>query len=210
MPPYKHYSDGTLIRYGQPETWKDKKNTRFDWERWGGVKSVPIAKTSRAPGASSRERGLDGKTDSRPPDTGKDLLGTKRGLGRMEQQTAYPKYISGCPWQESSCWLDTSLQLFWITSERNYESLFKPIFAPLPSNSFLSKLANSADLRIENIDGGTFFDGGCPLLRMQRNGLRKLLVESKQTSVSTMTSYEALFVSPRLINSRLEPLLMLF
>jgi hypothetical protein len=168
------------VRYGRQEEWKYQKSQ-------GASKSWNFSSGSRG------SAGLNGKTDSRPPDTSSSLL---RAPKRTRTVSA-PKYFAGCPWDNMSCWLDTSLQLFWVTAERDYESSLEPLFLTLPQTSFLSKLANSIRIRssIDTTSGTAFFEGGCKLLRMQRDGLRRLLVESKQTTVKSMSSMEQMFVS---------------
>ncbi|KAJ6623168.1 hypothetical protein B0H10DRAFT_825258 [Mycena sp. CBHHK59/15] len=166
---------GVLTRYGKQEPWKETAHA------FGRTKLNRPATQS----------GFNGKTDSRPPDTSKSLLGSKRK--RTPEKPL--KFMAGCPWVDMSCWLDTSLQLFWMTAERDYSSCFKRLFSDLPTTSFLSKLANSVSIRFNNVDLYQHYgDGGCALLRMQRDGIRRLLFESERAPfVRSMTASQTLF-----------------
>lgn len=175
---YDWIPDGTSTRYGKPEPWKDT--------------AAVIGRTKVY--RTSEPRGLNGKTDSRPPDTSKGLLpGTPKKRKRASSSAA--RFMACCPWSNNSCWLDTSLQLIWMTAERDYDA-FEALFSNLPKDSFLAQLANSVKIHFQCGGLEEYHEGGCVLLRAQRDGLRKILVKSVQTPyVESISSYEMLFVS---------------
>lgn len=126
--------EGIPTRYGQAERWK------LTAERIG------CTKPSRAPEAAAKRRQ---KNDGRPPDTSKELLKSPRA-SPMKSKTVKPKSIKpktvkfatpvidkpiGMPsykWKASSCWLDTSLEILYITVSRNFDDFtrFMPSLGP--------------------------------------------------------------------------------
>jgi hypothetical protein len=109
-------SEGQLIRYGQPEPWKIIAN------------NIGRTKPSRA-GDTKRK-----KNDGRPPDTTKELLKPERSKKKSETQQLIkfktqpkpkPSNITlgpvSYPWKDNSCWLDTSLELIYVTLMRDFD-----------------------------------------------------------------------------------------
>lgn len=92
------------------------------------------SKLSRAPfntrGPRARKKGSDG----RPPDTKKELLGRRPSKATTRKKPLAPKklvYQRSYPWQDNSCWLDSSLKAIFAACSHDPEIL-RARFTPLP------------------------------------------------------------------------------
>ena len=74
------------------------------------------------------------KNDGRPPDTKDKLLHPLKNTNTVSK-FGPPSY----PWDVNSCWLDTSLELFFISVMRNFDD-FSSLFNSVPKNSGLYAL----------------------------------------------------------------------
>ncbi|KAF9030656.1 hypothetical protein BJ165DRAFT_1358700 [Panaeolus papilionaceus] len=112
--------EGTPIRYGDAEPWK--------------VIASHLGRTKKTRGepADSKKRK---RNDGRPPDTAKELLpkrprndGTKRrdaSKSKEAKPTKHPVPILLShpllyPWNQNSCWLDSSLQLLYVCLSKDW------------------------------------------------------------------------------------------
>lgn len=107
----------------------------------------------------------------------------------MANQTPATSRTPSYPWQENSCWLDTSLQLLFVALTHDF-SEFSEFAQEVAPGSPLQILHNIFEQRL-NPDSTTV--NVSEELRSHRNHLRRQLVEHQQAS--SLTSYEPLFVS---------------
>lgn len=172
--------DGIKKEYGDPEPWK---------------------KISRAIGRTKPQRDREThhkkskKSDGRPPDTSRQLLGKpkKTGDSSNTSTTAKSGHLPSYKWNRNSCWLDTALQLIYGVIKRDYYPSFQPLFANLSQEDRLWALVQAMDLWY-NIDNGSDRDirDSVALLSTQRDGFRKLL--KSQRIVAEPYESNSLFV----------------
>jgi len=165
-------------------------------------------KPTRAPDAADRRRK---KNDGRPPDTAKELLDPKKTekqdkqvqqvVNVLNKQTkkapaksdiniasAIPSY----PWQNNSCWLDTSLELLYTTVCYDFNE-FSQACQQLRSDSPLHSLHHIFHIR-QNLAQST--PNISTTLSKQRNYLRKRIVQAKEAK--GLSTFEPLFVSSKI------------
>lgn len=153
-------------------------------------------KPTRAPGASRQRRT---KNDGRPPDTIKELLlgkptkKQKKEVSKLKHvlqvKNLKPKGNPSYPWQNNSCWLDTSLELLHATVSHNFDE-FTYACKPLPPGSPLRFLYDMLQKR-QNLDPS--MPNISITLADQRNKLRSRIVKAKEAG--SLSSFEPLFVS---------------
>ncbi|KAF8075742.1 hypothetical protein FPV67DRAFT_1648897 [Lyophyllum atratum] len=126
---------GVPTHYGEKERWKMVGAT------------TGHTKPSRAETSTSKRRKVN---DGRPPDTKRVLLRQasqkkkssnrtrqkkgNTGDGDVEEQLQSVLGPASYPWTSNSCWLDTSLQLLYMTVVRHFEE-FSSVCQHLPSGS---------------------------------------------------------------------------
>jgi hypothetical protein len=94
------------------------------------------SKLSRAPFNTRGSRARKKVSDGRPPDTKKELLGRRPSKATTRKKPLAPKkvvYQRSYPWQNNSCWLDSSLTAIFAACSHDPESL-RARFTPLPEN----------------------------------------------------------------------------
>jgi hypothetical protein len=167
--------EGTLIRYGQSEPWKPI------------IQQIGRSKPSRAPKPEEKRRK---KNDGRPPDTSRELLGSKSPKTKSvsnERTTSAPSY----PWSNNSCFLDTSLELVFQTVMRDFQG-FSNRFAQQESETTLILLHRMLELRkLINVERGETKPS--TWLSIQRDNFREHL--KSRRIIESLHSYEPLFVS---------------
>jgi hypothetical protein len=170
------FLEGVPIRYGQPEPWK------------AIAQQIGRTKPSRAPKPETRKRKAN---DGRPPDTSRELLGSKRQ--KIELTPAFKtKPISlrpSYPWANNSCWLDTALELLFQTVMRDFRD-FSVRFEDMHMETSLHILFRVLEMRklVDEDD-----EGAADKLSQQRDNFRKHLQNKKL--VKSATSFESVFVS---------------
>jgi len=194
MIPNKVSIEGVPIRYGQPEPWK--------------VVAAQIGRTKPTRATQSQEKRRK-KNDGRPPDTIKDLVKpqTETKKKKIQQQLKFeaiaPKTktisltlgLPSYPWRNNSCWLDTSLELTFITMIRHF-SAFSACCEGLPTESGLRTIYESFEKRrlIKSDD-----EKCSATLGNQRDEIRTMLKEKKL--INDLDSVQPLFVSYALTNN---------
>jgi len=151
---------GAKVRYGQSEPWKKT--------------AIKIGRTK--PSRASRPEKK--KNDGRPPDTSKELLGKKKKKKPLktspspETDFGPPSY----PWVDNSCWLDSSLELLFVTVMRDFDD-FSSLFASVPTKSLLYQFYKVMDSRKclpEDASNEMVLKSN----RSDRDGFRRKLYES--------------------------------
>ncbi|KAH7907135.1 hypothetical protein BJ138DRAFT_1215655, partial [Hygrophoropsis aurantiaca] len=143
---------GIKTRYGMPEPWKAVR------DRIGRTKS------HRAPeGRINMTR-----NDGRPPDTSHQLL-RKKNLTAGDLAVSSDVTRAGYPWKNNSCWLDTSLELIYVTVAPNFLIDFSPRFHDVAHKHPLSDLHQVLDLRVNLVNDSSISN----ILEIQRDSLRK-------------------------------------
>jgi hypothetical protein len=177
---------GIKTRYGQPQPWQNN------------IATIGRSKPQRAPEARKRNYK---KSDGRPPDTSRQLLGKphrpKLKDDRMSEdleaeQMTRPSYC----WDCNSCWIDTSLELIFNTVNRDYFTSFEPRFAHIRQNEAMWPLCQAMDLRHTIQDDPLTAapqSNATSVLKTQRDGFRKHL--KSQRIVSQPYQFNSLFVS---------------
>jgi len=102
------------------------------------------------PGRTSRPEDKNKKkNDGRPPDTKEELLQAKKSKAvhpvkntKNVIEFGPPSY----PWDANSCWLDTSLELLFVSVMQNFEEL-SSLFNSVPKNSGLYSLYTTLNSR---------------------------------------------------------------
>jgi len=179
--------EGNLIRYGEPERWKKT------------AEKIGRTKPSRAPDSAARKRK---KNDGRPPDTKKELFKSSLSSSKSKKKVEFSDVESGqtspvghpsYPWQDNSCWLDTSLELLFIALTRNFDEFMNLV--PNLNQSSEHGLQYIAEGFVERRVLGTSPANGIVTKSLQhfRNGLRKALAAEKV--IKNITGAEALWVS---------------
>lgn len=94
------------------------------------------------PGRASRPEDKNRKkNDGRPPDTKDELLHPSKNTNTVSK-FGPPSY----PWDANSCWLDTSLELLFVSVMRNFDD-FSSLFNSVPKNSGLYALYTTLNSR---------------------------------------------------------------
>lgn len=126
----------TPLGHGRPERW-----VRM-------LEEHGRTKPSRAPDPPSRKRKLN---DGRPPDTKEELFQPKPKK-RQTNPGASNRLLEfgppGYPWKSNSCWLDTSLELLFVSAMRNFGDL-SACFATVPEDSLLYRFYKTLESRKE-------------------------------------------------------------
>jgi hypothetical protein len=161
-------SEGTPIRYGQPEPWKVI------------IQQIGRSKPSRAPNPEKRHRK---KNDGRPPDTSRELLGPTTNKKKTNSSPSYP-------WSNNSCFLDTSLELVFQTVLQDFPG-FSTRFKLQESESTLTLLHRMMELRKLIVTEGSEKNPSA-WLAIQRDSFREHL--RSQKIIKSLSSYEGLFV----------------
>lgn len=173
---------GTLIRYGQPEPWKVI------------AQQIGRTKPSRAPDPQENRQK---KNDGRPPDTSKELLSTKTKLPTKLHHTLKGKPLinahqrASYPWHNNSCWLDTSLELTFVTVMQDFPSFSSSCQALLPDMS-LRVLFETFEVR-RTMEATSNNEDTSGNLRLQRDSFRKYL-RKKMIVKGAVMEYQPLFV----------------
>ena len=176
-------TDGGLIRYGKPEPWK------------AIAQQIGHTKPFRAP---DRDGGRQKQNDGRPPDTSKELLSgsetkspTKSfSAGNENVKVASLRHAS-YPWHKNSCWLDTSLELIYVTVARDFPS-FSSLSQHLLPEMALRVLFESLELR-HTMEANPRDQDVTDSLWLQRDSFRKFLWKTRITT-GTPVEYQPLFV----------------
>lgn len=128
-------------------------------------------------------------SDSRPPDTSRELVGKKARLPRL-----YRAY----PWSSNSCWLDTALELVFAVFCRNHGDFTNRFSSVSDKMAFplwrLHELLNSR--KAQHGELGNSADAAGRLL-LERDGFRSFLFEQK--IINSMHDMETLSVSLKTI-----------
>jgi hypothetical protein len=145
--------EGALVRYGEAERWKRIK------------KEIGRTKPSRAPAAIEKKRREAFKNDGRPPDTAAQLIRnakvnkqSRKGFTEPNLMDLFktsptkrraPAIVVGYPWEDNSCWLDTSLDLIShaLNTDPTTATQFYMMCVPSPEDSALSGLAKVLGIR---------------------------------------------------------------
>jgi len=153
------------------------------------------------------------KNDGRPPDTVKELLMPKvkkkqltieeslpkktaarkpKTTNKKEDSLLPPAYLAlehpSYPWNQNSCWLDTSLQLLYVAVHSSVPE-FRRIYDALPEDSTIQVVLTGLFKRYD-IDEANKTTSA--VLRSQRDYLRKYLKRKK--AIKSATGFESLFV----------------
>jgi hypothetical protein len=168
-----HVTDGTLIRYGKAEPGK------------AIAQQIGRTKPSRAPEPEESRRK---KNDGRPPDTSKELLAnpkskspTKTRSSAKEKMTPTVHDRPSYPWHNNSCWLDTSLELIFITVMRDFPR-FSSLNQVLLPEMALRVLFETLELCRTTVEDTPQDQDASSNLRLQRDSFRKFLRTSRITS----------------------------
>ncbi|KAJ7033591.1 hypothetical protein C8F04DRAFT_1353861 [Mycena alexandri] len=163
---------GDKIYYGRdPQYWKTTR-FRYSW-------------TKHNRHEARRKFSMDG----RAPDTITRLArkaSRKKRIGGAVQKTKPkpaappPEFERSFRWQKNSCWLDSSLTVFYAVASRNFPQL-KTILAALPAEHLFSDLLSIIEEHIRQAALPGFEDGGCRVLATMRNEFRKKLKVGKYT-----------------------------
>ncbi|KAF8160154.1 hypothetical protein BJ912DRAFT_936174 [Pholiota molesta] len=158
-------SKGIPIWYGAAETWK--------------ATAANIGRTKKSC-SSHLEDKKRSKNDGRPPDTKDELLPPEKSKKRRHRA---PKVTNSLitfgppsyPWDANSCWLDTSLELLFFATMRNFDE-FTSLFDSVPKTTGLYAFFTTLNSRrlLENNDDDT-----TQALRKQRNDLRMVLHQER-------------------------------
>ena len=131
------FTEGVPILYGAHEPWK--------------VIASNIGRTK--PGRASRPEDKNRKkNDGRPPDTKEELLQAKKqkavhSFFKSTTKTVHVEFgPPSYPWDANSCWLDTSLELLFVSVMRNFNE-FSSLFNSVPKNSGLYALYTTLNSR---------------------------------------------------------------
>ena len=179
--------EGIPTRYGEAEPWKVQAN------------KIGRTKPTRAGKPEDQKRK---KNDGRPPDTIKDLLLKQKARkiplppktkemsipGEMTPTNETVVQVPHYPWNNNSCWLDTSLQLLYVSVQKAPKE-FSRISEGLPKGSALRViLATLLERHLMDPHG----ENMSTILRGQRDKIRKLL--KKKKAIKSVTQFESLFV----------------
>ncbi|KAJ6543120.1 hypothetical protein B0H19DRAFT_1239236 [Mycena capillaripes] len=137
---------------------------------------------SRTPGA----RRTGAKSDGRPPDTGKALL------GRRNLKPKAPEFEKGYKWKDNSCWLDSSLTAIFSAASRDFDKSMDPIFSALPQGHPLLLLLQMIHTR-HSLELAGYEEGGCSVLSNQRDGFRMSLRDLPKSPVKSLSNFGSLF-----------------
>lgn len=135
------------------------------------------------------DNGKSSKNDSRPPDTGRALLRSRKS------KSAGPEYEKSYRWKSNSCWLDSSLTAIFSSVSRDYASSMDPMFSKLPENHPLLDLRQLMYTRLETVSLPGYQEGGSVILSNQRDGFRQILMNTPGSNVKSLTAMQTLFVS---------------
>lgn len=136
------------------------------------------------------------RNDRRPPDTSKELLKSGKKQRKIAPAPPQPTALQNLfgppsyPWNANSCWLDSSLELIFIATMRNFNE-FSSIFQAAPAGTALFQLHQTLnDRKLINVDED---DQSASLtIAQQRDDLRKALKEAGV--IRTLTSTQPLMV----------------
>lgn len=190
------YLGGTPIAYKPTEPWK------------ATAAHIGRTKPSRAPDAATQKRK---KNDGRPPDTKKELLKPPKKTQKVTKQSVLTDYIAkdlSCqasstaaspnpvlaraayPWSGNSCWLDSSLQIVFITVNHDFAD-FAGGYQDIPKILGLRSLYDIFDKRriSEEQDVDTMLS---TIRRKERDSFRKLLRTKK--AIRSINEPESLLV----------------
>lgn len=148
-----------------------------------GKRKNPIVVTSSSSDSESEEMLEDdeeGKSPKRPPKRAKLTLPATDPFLRQS-------YV----WQGNSCWLDTSLQMLYITLQFSGTAEFHSVFNPLPQESALQQLNKTLTARI-NLSNNLVAQQVSTALREHRHVLRRFLKSIK--AIKTLSSFDPLLV----------------
>ncbi|KAJ7658759.1 hypothetical protein DFH06DRAFT_442939 [Mycena polygramma] len=175
---YRRLSDakmhGVKIFYGRD---------RQPWKR--AAQAFGYTKPSRHLAAKRISR--QSKSDGRPPDTGKALM------GRKAVQVPVTEYEKGYKWRNNSCWLDSSLTVLFAAASRDYSESMEPMFSDLPPNHPLRDLRQMMYTCLETVELPGYQRGGCTLLSTQRDGFRATLKAVPRSPVKSLTAFGTMF-----------------
>ncbi|KAJ7763332.1 hypothetical protein B0H16DRAFT_1254115, partial [Mycena metata] len=149
------HEDGVKIYYGpDPQRWK-RVAARLGYTKYSRHRTRKVS-----------------KSDGRPPDTGKALLG-KQAKARANGKV-------------------TAKSTKALEYEKSYRKSMQPMFNDLPSNHALRDLRQMVFTRVEVVTLAGYEPGGCTLLSQQRDGFRQSLVNMPRLKL-TMQDFASMF-----------------
>lgn len=178
---------GLKTHYGQREPWKQVKD------------KIGRTKPSRAP---EKRSGSHSKSDGRPPDTSRQLLSNSntamnKSKDKSNSVTSNPSKtrLPSYPWSKNSCWLDTSLELIFYVTMRDFSASFAPRSASLNPSESAWALYQAMELRQVVREDPSMMKSNqtAKLLSAQCDDLRKYL-RSNCIIQSQLTEPDFIFV----------------
>ncbi|KAJ7034319.1 hypothetical protein C8F04DRAFT_1349629 [Mycena alexandri] len=167
---------GDKIYYGRdPQYWKTTR-FRYSW-------------TKHSRHEARRKFSMDGRAPDTIARLARKASRKKRIGGAVQKTKPKPAAPPAAPpaefersfrWQNNSCWLDSSLTVFYTVASRNFPQL-KAILAALPAEHLFSDLLSIIEEHIQQAALPGFEDGGCRVLATMRNEFRKKLKAGKYT-----------------------------
>jgi len=180
---------GVPIRYGAGERWKKI------------ALEIGRTKPSRAPDSAAKKRK---KNDGRPPDTSKELVESSKRKTKKKGVAFKSDLMLGdasYPWNENSCWLDSSLELLYRAIRLPGDE-FIELAQSLgdSSGSAVFFLAEMFEARREREkDKSLSSEDLTGSLGKERDAMRKVLLDKRL--IDNMTEFQSLFVSHSLYSN---------
>lgn len=148
----------------------------------------------------SRGRGSTSRNDGRAPDTAAALVGSKsvqkKKVKQKKESRNTDPAVFGYSWDNSSCWLDTSLQLLYISVRWLWAS-FNQRMRPLGEDTHLGRLYHHFRQRALVEKGSVDEDAIIKDLTKHRDALLKVVKQSGLL-VESSNGYQSLYVRCRL------------
>ncbi|KAF5313015.1 hypothetical protein D9619_002316 [Psilocybe cf. subviscida] len=175
-----------------------KKLTAANTKQKQGKQKNPIIVPASSSSDEDSEEDLELEKDSdegtpeRPPKRAKLSLpkpGNSSSQKSLPPPVTDPFLRQSYPWQNNSCWLDTSLQMLYITLQFSGTTEFHSVFDQLPNTSALQQLNVALTARI-NLPDNLVSQQIATALRKHQLALRRFLKSIK--AIRTLSSFDPL------------------